>query len=144
MKQAKQRLLVILALGLIPWTLVTITRSNSITFVLPFGLIDANSWHLLTLPEYLGHSGGQIAPFMEAWPIGTLLYACALVSAVSGVFGYEDPRLTGGFLVLTAVSQLPLVLGFSRRFGYTAIPVGTVLMLVAAWWVYWPLVKLGE
>lgn len=138
----KQRLLVVLALGLIPWTLITITTTTStVTLVFPFGLVDTNSWHFLTLPEYLGHSGGQIAPFMEAWPIGALLYVCAFVGAVGGVFGYEDPRLTGSFLVLTAVSQIPLVLGFSRRLGYTAVPLGTVLMLVVAWWVYWPMVK---
>lgn len=140
----KQRLLVVLALGLIPWTLITITSTNTVTLALPFGLIDVNSWHLLTLPNYLRHSGEQIAPFMQAWPIGALLYVCALVSAVGGVFGYEDPRLTGSFLVLTAVSQIPLVLGFSRRFGYTAVPVGTVLMLAAVWWLYWPMVKVGE
>lgn len=136
---AKRRLLIILLLGLIPWTVVTV--SGTVTLVLPFGLIDAQSWRLLTLPEYLRLSGGRIAPFIEAWPLSVFLYAGTLVSAIGGVFGREDPRLTGGFLVLTAVGQLPFVFGLSQRFGYTAIPVGIVLMLAAAWWFYWPMVR---
>lgn len=136
---ARRRAFVVLALGVIPWTLITTT--STVTLVLPFGLVDANSWHLLTLFEYLYLSGGQIAPFLRAWPIGALLYVCGLMSAVGGIFGREDPRLTGGFLVLTAVSQIPLVLGFSRRVGYSVFPVGIVLMLVVVWWVYWPMVK---
>ncbi|MFC7190825.1 hypothetical protein ACFQL7_13935 [Halocatena marina] len=92
---AKRRLLIVLLLGLIPWTVVTV--SGTVTLVLPFGLIDAQSWRLLTLPEYLRLSGGRVAPFIEAWPLSVFLYAGTLVSAIGGVFGREDPRLTGGF-----------------------------------------------
>lgn len=137
----RRRLLVVAVLGLIPWTVVT--SPGTVTLVFPFGLIDGNSGHLILIHEYLRLSGEQIAPFLRAWPIGVALYAGALSSAVGGLFGFEDARLTGGLLVVTAVSQLPLLAGVSRRMGYLALPVGIVLMVVVAWWI-WPLVTGAE
>jgi uncharacterized protein (TIGR04206 family) len=133
---AKRRLLAILVLGIIPWSVIT--TGGFVMLVFPFGFVNVDPWHLLTLPEYLRFSGGLTTRYIGMWPIGTLLYAVTLVSAVSGVFGYEDRRLTGGFLVSTALSQIPFVLGFAQRLKYSAYPVGIVLMFVVAWWFYWP------
>lgn len=138
----RRRLLVVVALGLIPWAVIT--SPGTVTLVFPFGLMDVASGHLILVHEYLRFSGGQVAPFLRAWPIGVVLYAGALSSAVGGVFGFEDARLTGGLLVVMAVSQLPVLAGISRRIGYLALPVGIVLAVVVAWWVYWPMVTAGE
>ncbi|MFC7155027.1 TIGR04206 family protein [Halomarina halobia] len=134
-----RRLFVLLALVAVPWTAVLV--GGAVTLVYPFGLVDPASLHLTTLPDYLSYTRGRIPAFIQAWPIGVALYAAALLSAALGVVRREDPRLTGGLLVLTAVSQLPLVVGFSQRFGYTALPVGTVLLLAVAWWFYRPAVR---
>jgi uncharacterized protein (TIGR04206 family) len=133
---AKGRLIVILVLGVIPWTVIT--TGGFVMLVFPFGFVNVDPWHLLTLLEYLHFSGGQTTQYIGMWPIGALLYAVTFLSAVSGVFGYEDRRLTGGFLVSTALSQIPFVLGFAQRLRYSAYPVGIVLMFVVAWWFYWP------
>ncbi|UPM42462.1 TIGR04206 family protein [Halocatena salina] len=135
----RQRVMVVVVLGVLPWTVIT--APQSVTLVFPFGLVGVESGHLVLVHEYLRFTGGQVAPFLRAWPIGVVLYAGALVSAVGGVFGIEDVRLTTGLLVVTAVSQLPLLAGGTRRMGYLALPVGVVLMVVVAWWVYWPLVS---
>lgn len=135
---AWRRLLVVVALGVIPWTVII--APESVTLLFPFGLVDGNSGHLVIVHEFLRLSGGQVAPFLRAWPIGVVLYAGTLLSAVGGLFGREDARLTGGLLVATAVSQLPVLAGVSRRMGYLALPVGVVLMLLAAWWM-WPLLR---
>lgn len=139
---AKRRLLAILALGIIPWTVVT--TDGFVSLVFPFGLVTPDPFHLLTIFDYLRFSGGQVTQYIDTWPIGALLYVGTLVSAVVAAFGYENPRLTGGFLVFTALSQIPFVIGFSRRLEYTAFPVGTVLMLVVAWWFYWPAVRSSD
>lgn len=137
----RRRLLVVTALGLLPWTIIT--SPGTVTLVFPFGLVDGASGHLILINEYLRFSGGQVAPFLRAWPIGVALYVGALSSAVGGVFGFEDARLTGGLLVVTAVSQLPLLAGVSRRMGYLALPVGIVFIVVVAWWI-WPMVAAGD
>jgi uncharacterized protein (TIGR04206 family) len=69
-----------------------------------------------------------------------VVYALALASAFSAVVWREDPRLTALSLVGAALLQVDVFLGFDRRLGYTAVPVGTVVLLVVAWWYYWPLV----
>jgi uncharacterized protein (TIGR04206 family) len=135
---AKRRLLGILVLGIIPWSVIM--TGGFVMLVFPFGFLNVDPWHLLTLPEYLRFSA-QTTQYIGAWPIGALLYAVTLLSAVGGVFGYEDRRLTGGFLVSTALSQIPFVLGFAQRLKYSAYPVGIVLMFVVAWWFYWPVTR---
>lgn len=138
---AWRRLLVVVALGLLPWTVIT--SPGTATLVFPFGLLDVTSGHLVRIDEYLRFTGGQVAPFLRAWPIGVVLYGGTLLSAVSGVFGRENARLTSGLLVVTAVSQLPLLASVSRRMGYLGLPVGIVLMVVVAWWL-WPLMRKGN
>lgn len=135
---ARWRSFLVVALGVVPW--VVVASPGTTTLVFSFGLVNLGSGHLITVHQYLQLSG-QIAPFLAAWPISGLVYLGALVSAVGGVFGREDPRLTGGLLVVSAVSQLPLVVGFGRRMGYLPIPVGIVLVVGVAWWLYWPVVR---
>ncbi|MFC6836014.1 TIGR04206 family protein [Halomarina ordinaria] len=134
-----RRLLVLLALGVVPWTVVLV--AGEATLVFPFGLVNTAPLHLTTLPDFLTFTGGGVPTFLQSWVVGAVLYCCALASAAVGTVWREDPRLTGGLLALAAVTQFPLVLGFAQRLGYTALPVGTLLLLLAAWWLYWPAVR---
>jgi uncharacterized protein (TIGR04206 family) len=134
---ALRRLAVVVALGLVPWTVIA---GVDLTFVLSFGLLNDNPWYLVALPDYLQFSQYGRSAAIEAWLVGVGIYAAALASALAGVAGWDDRRLTGGLLVLAGVSQFPLAWAFSRRPDVVALPVGSVLLLVAAWWLYWPAV----
>ncbi len=136
--RAARRLLLVLALAFVPWTVIL---GPDLTFVFPFGLVNDNPWFLVRIDDYLRLSGYGRFAYIDAWVIGAVLYAVALLSALLGVLGVEDRRLTAGLLVFAGVSQFPLALGFSRRLDYVALPVGSVLLLAAAWWLYWPAVR---
>ena len=132
-RAALVRLLVLLALAFVPWTLVA---GRSLTFVFPFGLLDSDPWFFVRVDDYLRFSRGGRFAYIDAWLIGSVLYALALVSALFGTVGFEDRRLTAGLLVVAAMSQFPLAVGFSRRPEYVGVPLGSVLLLAAAWWFY--------
>ncbi|MFD1512430.1 TIGR04206 family protein [Halomarina rubra] len=134
-REAVRRFAVVLALGLVPWTVVA---GRDLTFVFPFGLLNDDPWFLVTVPEYLQYSRYGRAAAIDSWLVGAGVYTGALVSALAGLSGWDDRRLTGGLLVVAGVSQFPLAQWFSLRPGIVAVPVGSVLLLVAAWWHYWP------
>ena len=133
---ALRRLLAVAVLALVPWTILS---GGVFTLVFPFGLVNATPLHLTTLLDYLRFTGGFAAlpGFLRAWPTSVLLYSGALTSAVGGVFGHEDRRVTGGLLVLAGITHLGLAVGFLRT-GRLAIPLGPFLAFVLAWWLYWP------
>ncbi|WP_254537936.1 TIGR04206 family protein [Halomarina litorea] len=132
--RAARRLLLLVALAFVPWTVIL---GPDLTLVFPFGLVNDNPWFLVRVDDYLRLSSYGRFAFIDAWLIGAGLYAVALLSALGGVAGVEDRRLTGGLLVFAGVSQFPLALGFSRRTGYVGLPVGSLFLLAAAWWLYW-------
>jgi uncharacterized protein (TIGR04206 family) len=136
---APRRLSLLLALALVPWTMVL---GGVLTLVFPFGLVNTTPLHLTSLLDYLRFTGGFAAlpGFLRAWPTSVLLYLGALASAFGGVFGHEDRRVTGGLLALTGITHLGLAVGFSRV-GRLAVPVAPVLALALAWWLYWPAVR---
>lgn len=137
---ARRRFLVLLVLSLFPWTVLI---GESLTFVFSFGLLNTRPFHLTTLYEYLRFTGGFAAlpAFLRAWPVSVLLYLASLASALGGVLGREDPRVTGGLLALAGVSHVSLAVGLSRGIGRVAVPIGTVLLLAVAWWLYWPQIR---
>ncbi|WP_368280394.1 TIGR04206 family protein [Halomarina oriensis] len=128
-------MLVVLALGVVPWTVVA---GRDLTVVFAFGLLNDDPWSLVWLPDYLRFSSYGRSAAIEAWLVGVGIYAAAVVSALAGVVGWDDRRLTGGLLVLAGVSQFPLAWSFTRRPDTLGLPVGSLLLLVAAWWYYWP------
>jgi uncharacterized protein (TIGR04206 family) len=136
---AKRRLLAVVALALVPWTILS---SGVLTLLFPFGLVNTTPLHLTTLLEYRRFTGGFAAlpGFLRAWPTSVLLYLGALASAVGGVLGREDRRVTGGLLVLTGITHLGLAVGFLRT-GRLALPLGPFLAFALAWWCYWPAVR---
>jgi len=138
----RRRLAVVVLVGLLPWTVIVI--GSELTLVLSVGLVNTNPPQYLPITDYFGPYTTTLAPFAESWRTSVLLYALALASALSAVLWREDPRITALALVGAALSQLGVFFSFNRRLNYLALPVGTVVILAAVWWYYWPLVTDGE
>lgn len=137
--------LAVVVCGLLPWLVVRDT-TGSITLVMGWGLVNTDPWHVVTLYEYLGHTPGfSTLPIdLQAWPIGFLFYLCAIASAISGVaFDREDPRLTGGLLLLTVVSGLWVWSRFLGLGAFGVVPVAPIAIGVVVWWFYWPRLRSG-
>ena len=137
-------LVVLIGLLGLPW-IVQPNAPGDLTFVMSWGLVNTNPWHVLSLPAYFEVTQGfSTLPWsLQVWPFGLGFYCGALVSAAGGVFvGREDIRLTIGFLVLSAVGSLTLWWGLLGRGASGAIPVGALGIAVVIWWLYWP--KLGD
>ena len=136
-----RRFLAVLALVALPWTVLVL--AGEFAFVLAVGLVNTNPLHLTTLPDYVFRFTGPggfagLPASLQAWPVSVACYLGALGSALGGLFGREDPRLTAGLLVLVGLGQGSLALGLSRRVGQTALPLGAFAAWVLAWWYYWP------
>ncbi|WP_227354808.1 TIGR04206 family protein [Haladaptatus salinisoli] len=130
------RRLALLALGLVPWT-VLVARGGT-TFVFPWGLVEPTTLHVTTLPDYLFVYTAGLPDRLLAWPVSVLCYLLALACAFAGRF--EDRRVTAGLLVLAGASHasfaLGLVTGVSRS--GLVVPVGPVALWLVAWWFHWP------
>lgn len=133
----------VLTLFVLPWSVLAIGDQPGIGVELVFvwGLLDLPSRHWFTLPEYVFAFTGRLPARLLAWPIGSLTYLGALVSALSGsLLDREDPRVTAGLLVLSGLNCLWFTGGIAQRNTATilAVPLGTLLMWFVAWWSYWP------
>lgn len=138
---APRRFLVLVALAFLPWTVLV---GSDVTLVFQFGLVNADPLHLTNLYDYLFRFTGGFAAlptFLRTWPVSVVLYLATLVSAFAGILGREDPRVTGGLLALAGLSHAGLAVGLSRGIGRLAVPIGPVLALAVAWWLYWPAVR---
>jgi len=134
----RRRLVAVLVAGMLPWTVLVI--GGEFTLVFPAGLVNTNPPNFVSITDFFFRYTNGLPTFIESWGTGVLLYVIALGSAISGVFWREDPRITALSLVGAALLQVGVFLGFDRRLGYTAVPLGTVVLLAVAWWYYWPLV----
>jgi uncharacterized protein (TIGR04206 family) len=135
----QKRLLAVFALLAVPWTVLSL--GGEYTLVFGFGLFNTNPPQLVTLFGYLFRftAGPETLPeYLLAWPTSLLLYGGALASALGGVLGYEDRRVTAGLLVFAGLAQVSVALGLSRAIGRLAIPLGTGCLWLVAWWFYWP------
>jgi len=134
------RLLVLVLAAALPWTVVAIA-GRGMTTVFAFGLVDLNpavdpTTRVLPLPDLLRYGGG-LPRNPELLPASVVLYLAALASAAAGPVGREDTRLTAGLLVLAGVTHLGVAHAFLHRPGYTAVPLGAVVLVALAWWFYW-------
>ena len=138
---AARRSLVVLGLAAIPWSVQTFP-GGAVTFLFPWGLVTVPPVHVTTLYGYLFVHTVGLPDYILAWPTSVALYALALASALVGrLVGREDPRVTGGLLVLVGVAQLSLAWGFTVQPGRIAWPTGTLACWAVAWWLYAPLVR---
>jgi len=131
------RVVVVVALVAVPWTVLLL--GGEYTLVFGFGLFNTNPSQLVTLYDYLFRftAGPETLPgYLLAWPTSLLLYLGALASALGGVIGYEDRRVTAGLLIFAGLAQVSVALGLSRAIGRVAIPLGTGCLWAVAWWFY--------
>ena len=138
----RKRLLAVFALLAVPWTVLSL--GDEYTLVFGFGLFNTNPPQLVTIYEYLFRFTAGLATlpdYLLAWPTSLLLYCGALASALGGVFGFEDRRVTAGLLVFAGFTQISVAFGLSRALGRLAIPLGTGVLWVVAWWFYWPALR---
>jgi len=138
---ARRRLGAVVLLGLTPWTVLVI--GGELTLVLPLGLVNTSPLQFVSVYDFFVRFTDGLPQFIDSWGTGVALYGLALASAISGVVWREDVRITALALVGAALSQIGVVVGFNRRLGYLAVPVGAVLLAVVAWWYYWPLIEVG-
>lgn len=142
----------VLALLAVPMTVVP-SGTGDLTLVSLWGFVntgsvDSNtSYHLYPVWSYFGD---QTRPFrvlpasIRAWPLALGFHLLAAVNATAGRgFGREDRRVTGGLLVLAALSTLWVTVGVASRFGregvaglITVLPVSTVATLLVVAVVY--------
>ncbi len=129
----------LVALGFVPW--VALGTLGDLTFVMSWGLLNTNPWHVLVFPSYLDQTQGlsSLPWSLQVWPLSLAFYVGAVASAAGGAFvDREDVRLTVGLLMLSAVGSGLVWWGLVERGATGAIPVGVVATAVVCWWVYWP------
>ncbi|MFW6017344.1 MAG: TIGR04206 family protein [Halapricum sp.] len=140
MSSPRRRLLLVVLVGVVPWTLVT-TRGLT-TLFFPFGFLGVGEpWRVVTISEYLFVYTQGLPDYVYAWPVGVGLYLLAVLSAALGLVDREDRRVTAGLLVLVGLTQLQFALGWGGRPAYLAVPVASITTIVLVWWVYWPDLK---
>ena len=122
----------------IPWLVVV--SNGEVGLVFAWGLFNPDTWHVTTLDAYLFVHTRGLPDYLLAWPIAVVLLFGAITSAIAGRWGREDPRLTGGLLVLVGLLILVTARGIGRPSSVIGLPVGTVAVWFVALWVYWPLI----
>jgi len=130
-------------LVIVPWVALP-NGAGDMTFVMSWGLVNTNPWHAVGLPEYLGATRGfgTLPWSLQVWPISLGFYIGAVASAASGVLiDREDPRLTVGLLVLSAVGSTIVWSRLAGRGVSGPIPVGVIATAVVVWWFYWPALR---
>ncbi|ATW87829.1 uncharacterized protein (TIGR04206 family) [Halohasta litchfieldiae] len=134
-------LLAVCLLAVVPWIVLS---SGDLTFIMSWGLVNTNPWHAFWLPSYLdaARGFGSLPWSLQVWPISLGFYCGALVSAASGVIvDREDPRLTTGLLVLSAVGSLIVWQRLAGSGVSGTAPVGAVATGIVVWWFYWPALR---
>ena len=136
----RRRLVAVVLAGLVPWTVLFIGDELSVIFT--FGVFNSNPPELTPISVFFFSDATRGLPrFIESWGIGVALYLVGLASAIGGVVWQENQRITAAALTFAGLSQLWVAGGFGRRLGYTALPVGTIVLLAVVWWHYWPAVR---
>jgi len=127
------RVAAIVGVGLVPWSLVF--AGDELTLVFAFALVDPAPLYVTDLLTYTFVYTRGLPEFLIAWPVGVVLYAVALASAVSGwALDREDRRVTALLLVVVGLTQVSFAWGFSRRLDTLAVPVGVVVCWAVVWW----------
>ncbi len=134
-----RRLVVVIGLLVVPWLVVLSNGEVGLTFA--WGLVNPDAGHVTSIVAYLFVHTRGLPDYLLAWPIATLLHIAAIASAVAGLRGREDPRLTGGLLFLVGLSLAVVARGISRPSTVVGIPIGTIAVWIIAWWLYWPAVR---
>ena len=136
--QPNGRLLVLIGIGLLPWTVITWAGGTQVVAL--WGLLNPDTLHVVSLPEYLFVLTAGLPDRLLAWPVSALLYAAGLGSAGLERSDHGDRRLTVGLLALAALAHLGFAAGVAARGSATVLPIGPVLVGAAIWWFDGPFV----
>ncbi|MFB6135926.1 MAG: TIGR04206 family protein [Halobacteriaceae archaeon] len=121
----------LLVAGLLPWVVVLYPGGWYATF--SWGWVDPAPLHVVSLPTYyFEYARGPLPRSLLAWPLAAVIYLGALAS-----LAVADRRVTTGLLVLAGVDVFWFGAGLSGQRGITAVPVGAVVLFVAALWTWW-------
>ncbi|WP_280537028.1 TIGR04206 family protein [Halopenitus sp. POP-27] len=75
---------------------------------------------------------GALPSSIQAWPVALVFHLLAAGSAAAGVVvDREDPRVTGGLLVLAGVASLSVAIGLGSRYGLAGPTVSTLVVPIA-------------
>ena len=140
----RRRLVAVAFLGLLPWTVILLDGEASLVF--GFGLVNTNPPMLVNVYEYLFVYTGRLPQRLQAWPAGVVLHAGALASAIRGLRGLEDARLTGGLLAFAGVAHARVAYGLHRAFmspggAVAVVPLGSLATWAVVYWYYLPLAR---
>jgi uncharacterized protein (TIGR04206 family) len=129
------RLVLLAAPLLLPWTVVP--TGGAVSLVFPWGLVSAWPLPTVTVPlwRYLATLTAGLPAYLRAWPISTVLYACALASTSPLVRPPVDDDGTAVLLAFAGLAHLGVSVGIWRS-GRFAIPLGTVVLWSLAFAVY--------
>lgn len=137
MTPAGRRFLLILAVGLLPWSVQTFSTGPP-TLLFAWGLVNLVPLNVTTLTDFLFRFTQGLPDYILAWPLGVVCYLVSLASAAAGFrLGREDIRITVAGLLLAGVTQLEVARGFSMQPSRAAWPVGTILLWAVAGYLYW-------
>jgi uncharacterized protein (TIGR04206 family) len=136
-----RRVLVALVVAFLPWTVVL--RRGFVDLFFPWGLVPAGPSGPTTITDFYFQFTAGLPEYLNAWGLGALLFAVGLANALFGLASEradfplrEDPRITASMYVFAGFGQLIFALGFLRRPGYVAVPLGTVLLWGLVWRYY--------
>jgi uncharacterized protein (TIGR04206 family) len=128
----RRRLLLVLAAGLVPW--VVVPYESGASFVFSFGLVSPPPVRVESVVQYVLVDTVALPPSLLAWPTATVLYFLALASTTLAVVGHEDRRVTTGLFALTGIDLVYFAVAFSSaRLRVVALPLGVILLWLAAW-----------
>jgi uncharacterized protein (TIGR04206 family) len=132
----RRRLLALLAIAVVPWTIVFI--GGEVTLLFPFGVFNSNPPQVTDLYTLLSF-GWRLPRNPHFLPLSYSFYAIALVSVAAGVANetYEPTRLTAGLLALAGGTHIAITPSVAYKLYWTPVPFGAVLLFAAAWWFYW-------
>lgn len=136
MAGARRRLVVLFGLTLVPWTVVSVRGTPTLFF--PLGFVTPEPFTFTTVWDYYLRYTAGLPRYLAAFGTATVLLGIAVISALAGVIDREDARITAAVVVLAGLNNLVFTLGFLRRPGYVAVPVGTLLCGLVVWWGYRP------
>ncbi|WP_435096549.1 TIGR04206 family protein [Halarchaeum sp. P4] len=140
-RAAVRRLLVLCAVGLVPWTVIRWTDAGRADYgaYFAYGIGDVAGplgAHITTLPTYVSQAVLD-AYWLQAWPTAAFLFACALASAALGLLGREDRRVTAGLLAMAGASAGLHAAGLAVHNGrLVVLPLGTLLLWSVALLAY--------
>lgn len=121
---------VVSAVGLVPWSVQRFTTGELFLRFAWGGVSFEPAFVVAPLWTYPVAS----APLLTQWTVATGCWLAAVASALTGLAGREDARLTAGLLGVAAAVNLLVAVSFGVQPGRVAYPTGSLAALFVAGW----------